>query len=108
MVHQVWVYQFEDILIVAFPNTVLREPTIMETLTQSISYEVSGRKFVHEPLSQVVEWLSGFIGLPDTSVSFSKPILDYYEESISVVSNDVAMYFGKPISEQEKVAFAEK
>lgn len=108
MVHQLWVYQFEDVLIAAFPNIVLREPTIREALKHDSFSEVDGRLKAYECLSRVVVWLSGFIGLSDTSMGFSRPILDFYEESISAVSNDVAQYFGKPISEQEKAAFAEK
>jgi len=106
MVHQVWTYHFENSNILAFPEIVLREPTIQKALLEQESIFSLGDEARH--LYTVAQWLSAFVGLVSRPCGLQKPLLDMFEESISFVSIDVEEYFYKKPSEQEKAADDEK
>ena len=128
MIHQLWVYRFDKHHVLAFPDIVLQEPTIRQAVQhRRYVFPDSKEDDVHlMSMLRIAEWLFAFIGLietpaglldpndehvsldPRTNLSSRRSVLDIYEESISVLSDDVDMYFEKSVKEQEKAADAEK
>jgi hypothetical protein len=115
MVHQLWVYRFDNTHIISFPEVLLRQPGIMKILK---SHFPLSRSFDDAlilstldimSMTSIALWLSGFIYLLETPIGLEKPVLDIFEESTSVISNDVDEYFNKKTpKEQEKAADGEK
>lgn len=105
MVHQVWIYGFGSRFIVAFPEAVLREDSMLKALTHHWTRVSRDMK---DCLLDVAEWLTAFVGLLETHSCLDRPALDIYEESISALSKDVDSYFKKSIEEQERAADDEK
>lgn len=105
MVHQVWIYGFGTNFIVAFPEAVLKEHSILKALTD---HWTPWKKNANGYLLNVAQWLTAFVGLLEICAGLVRPALDIYEESISVLSKDVESHFKKSIKEQEKAACDEK
>lgn len=76
MVHQVWMYRFENSNILAFPEIVLREPTIQKALLEHESIFSLSDEARH--LYTVAQWLSAFVGLLSISCGLQKPLLDMF------------------------------
>jgi hypothetical protein len=115
MVHQLWLYRFENIHIMSFPEVSLRQSMIMDTLKKIFP---SSKSFDDTPVPSTLDitsmtciasWLYSFIYLFELPIGFDKPVLDIFEESTAVISNDVDEYFNrKSPKEQEKAANDEK
>jgi hypothetical protein len=116
MVHQLWVYRFDNIHITSFPEVLLRQSGVMNTLKTHFpsSRRTFDDKIVPSTLdilstTSIARWLSVFVGLLETPIGFERPVLDIFEESTSIISNDVDEYFNKKSpKEQEKAADDEK
>jgi hypothetical protein len=114
MVHQCWIYRLNGTHILSFPEVLLRQAEIMSALkylfqSDSIFDDYVNSIFDIQSTTSIARWLNVFIGLSETPIGLGKPVLDIFEESISVISNDVDQYFNKKTPrQQEKAAKDEK
>jgi hypothetical protein len=114
MVHQCWINRFNGIHMISFPEVLLNQVEVMKALRllfcyRSVSDGHAFSAYDVQSMISIARWLFVFISLSETPLGLEKPVLDIFEESISVVSNDVDQYFNKKSSrEQEKAAKDEK
>jgi hypothetical protein len=114
MVHQCWIYRFNSIHMISFPEVLLYQAEVMKALkslfhTRPELIHLVPLLFDIQSMASIARLLYVFVALSESPVGFEKPVLDIFEESISVISNDVDQYFNKKSPrEQEKAAKDER
>jgi hypothetical protein len=128
MVHQCWIYRLNNIHILSFPEVLLKQAEVRNALKSlfhhsssphdgSVSSSFDSQSmtslvpsaFDIQSMTSIARWLYVFVALSESPIGLGKPVLDIFEESISVISNDVDQYFNKKSPrQQEKAAKDEK